>query len=203
MNRIMLQEYIPLGQRVKKFSVEYLDNKGQWQTVEQPEETTTIGYKRLLRFATVESKGIRVRILDSRGPLCINNIGVYDGGKDAQLTWSKAAESIKSLPFTVVKKTADEIIIDLGEAKDITTLQYLPDQSDHRKGLVHTYSISTCDANGNVQKTLKKDEFSNIQNNPILQTVTFASVKTRYLKFKAERMVKAGEKMNYEKLGIN
>ena len=70
-------------------------------------------------------------------------------------------------------------------------------------GRTHTYSISTCDANGNVQKTLKKDEFSNIQNNPILQTVTFPTVKTRYLKFKAERMVKAGEKMNYEKLGIN
>ena len=203
MNRIMLQEYIPLGQRVKKFSVEYLNNKGQWQTVEQPEETTTIGYKRLLRFATVESKGIRVRILDSRGPLCINNIGVYDGGKDAKLTWSKAAEDLKSLPFTIVKKGADEVVIDLGEAKDITTLQYLPDQSEHRKGLVHTYSISTCDANGNVHKTLKKDEFSNIQNNPILQTVTFPTVKTRYLKFKAERMVKAGEKMNYEALGVN
>ena len=50
-----------------------------------------------MRFATVESKGIRVRILDSRGPLCINNIGVYDGGKDAKLTWSKAAEDLKSL----------------------------------------------------------------------------------------------------------
>ena len=70
-------------------------------------------------------------------------------------------------------------------------------------GLIHTYSISTCDANGNVQKTLKKDEFSNIQNNPILQTVTFPTVKTRYLKFKAERMVKAGENMNYEALGVN
>ena len=202
MNRIMLQEYIPLGQRVKKFTVEYLDNKGKWQTVDQPEQTTTIGYKRLLRFTTVVSKGIRVRILDSRGPLCINNIGVYDGGKKAQLTWSEAAESVKSLPYTITKRTANEIVIDLGKVTDITTLQYLPDQSERHQGLVHTYTICTVDAKGNETGTVKTGEFSNILNNPILQTVTFPTVKTRYLKFKANRMVNDGEKIYFDKLGV-
>ena len=61
MNRMMLQEYIPLGQRVKAFVVEYLD-KDTWLPVKLNEETTTIGYKRLLRFETVETKGIRIRI---------------------------------------------------------------------------------------------------------------------------------------------
>lgn len=222
MNRIMLQEYIPLGQRVKKFAVEYLTANGTWQTVEQGEETTTIGYKRLLRFKTVETKGVRVRILDARGPICLNNIGVYYGGKDAQLVWNPTAEAIKSVPFTLIgidskeqAKATDrnpqtvlfcndnKIVIDLGSEQEVSNLLYLPDQSEGRRGLIHTYTIATCDAKGNVLKTLKTGEFSNLQNNPILQTVTFPTVKTRYIMLKAERMVVDGEQMGIAELGIN
>lgn len=222
MNRIMLQEYIPLGQRVKKFTVEYLTANGAWQAVEQGEETTTIGYKRLLRFKTVETKGVRVRILDARGPICLNNIGVYYGGKDAQLVWNPTAEAIKSVPFTLIGIDSNEqakatdrnpqtvlfcndnkIVIDLGSEQEVSNLLYLPDQSEGRRGLIHTYTIATCDAKGNVLKTLKTGEFSNLQNNPILQTVTFPTVKTRYIMLKAERMVVDGEQMGIAELGIN
>ncbi len=75
-NRMMLQEYIPLGQRVKKFSVEYHDGK-RWQEIDCGEETTTIGYKRLLRFDDITTRRLRVRFEDSRGPLCISEIGLY------------------------------------------------------------------------------------------------------------------------------
>ena len=75
-NRLSLQEYIPLGQRVKAFTVEYLDGK-QWRPVEVGEETTTIGYKRLLRFPTITAKALRINITDSRGPLCLNAAGAY------------------------------------------------------------------------------------------------------------------------------
>lgn len=75
-NRLMLGEYIPLGQRVKVFAVEYYDGR-QWQPVNAQEQTTTVGYKRLLRFPTVRSKQLRVRFLDSRGPLCINAAALY------------------------------------------------------------------------------------------------------------------------------
>ena len=222
MNRIMLQEYIPLGQRVKKFAVEYLTANGAWQAVEQGEETTTIGYKRLLRFKTVETKGLRVRILDARGPICLNNIGIYYGGKDAQLVWNPTAEAIKSVPFTLIGIDSNEqakatdrnpqtvlfcndnkIVIDLGSEQEVSNLLYLPDQSEGRRGLIHTYTIATCDAKGNVLKTLKTGEFSNLQNNPILQTVTFPTVKTRYIMLKAERMVVNGEQMGIAELGIN
>ena len=220
MNRIMLQEYIPLGQRVKKFAVEYLDGK-TWRSVEQGEETTTIGYKRLLRFRTVEAKSVRVRIIDSRGPICLNNVGIYYGGKDAQLTWNPTAEAIKSLPFAILgtnkaewEKAADrnpqtvwfckdnEVLIDLGSEQEISALQYLPDQSEGRRGLIHTYTIAACDAKGGNEHVLKSGEFSNLQNNPILQTVTFNATKTRYVKLRAERMVVAGETMGFAELGV-
>jgi alpha-L-fucosidase len=76
-NRFLLQEYIPLGQRVKAFKVEYSNNGSTWTDVNCGESTTTVGYKRLLRFNTVNAKQIRVRFTNARGPLCINQIGAY------------------------------------------------------------------------------------------------------------------------------
>lgn len=221
MNRIMLQEYIPLGQRVKKFAVEWLDKNGTWKAVEQGEETTTIGYKRLLRFLTVETKGLRVRILDSRGPICMNNIGVYYGGEDAQLTWSPATVAMKSVPFslkgfdeaqlakvvdrnpaTVLFADKNELLIDLGRDTKVSTLMYLPDQSENRHGLIHSYTLAACKADGTDEHVLSSGEFSNIQNNPVLQTITFEPATTRYLKLKADRMVNDGEQIGVAELGV-
>ena len=71
---IVLQEYIPLGQRVKEFVLEYKTCCGYWAQVITSEETTTIGYKRIVRFGPKTSSEWRVRILDSRACPCINNI---------------------------------------------------------------------------------------------------------------------------------
>ena len=72
-NRVKLQEYIPLGQRVEKYTVETLDKEGKWQKVAQG---TTIGYKRLLRFETVEAKAIRVGIVGKACPT-LSNVEFY------------------------------------------------------------------------------------------------------------------------------
>jgi alpha-L-fucosidase len=75
-NRLLLQEYILLGQRVKAFTAEALVD-GKWQMIDAGEPTTTIGYKRILRFPSVEATAIRISVTDARGPLCLNNISAY------------------------------------------------------------------------------------------------------------------------------
>ena len=77
-NTLVLQEYIPLGQRVKKFSVNYSDNGQTWYATNISEQTTTIGCKRILRFPTVNARYLRITFLEARGPLCINTVGAYN-----------------------------------------------------------------------------------------------------------------------------
>lgn len=74
-NRIVLQEYIPLGQRVAEFDVEYWDSeKNEWQPLVS---ATTIGYKRILRFPTISSSKVRINIRKSLACPVLNNVEIY------------------------------------------------------------------------------------------------------------------------------
>lgn len=219
MNRMMLQEYIPLGQRVKAFVVEYLD-KDTWLSVKLNEETTTIGYKRLLRFETVETKGIRIRITDARGPLCLSNVGVYDAGNVSD-SFVEKVEDIESVPYLLPDVKAEEaakasdkqaqttcfvegdrLLIDLQEERLVSSLHFLPDQGEPNKGLIANYEIRVGTSKDAVNQLVKSGEFSNIQNNPVMQSVFFTPVKTRYIELKATRMIHAGEPMGFAELGV-
>jgi alpha-L-fucosidase len=72
-NRIVLQEYIPLGQRVAAFEVEVFRN-GAWEKVAQE---TTIGYKRILLIPTVTASAVRVRITEADACPVLNRIALY------------------------------------------------------------------------------------------------------------------------------
>ena len=219
MNRMMLQEYIPLGQRVKSFVVEYLD-KDTWLPVKLNEETTTIGYKRLLRFETVETKGIRIRITDARGPLCLSNVGVYDAGNVSD-SFVEKVEDIESVPYLLPDVKAEEsakasdkqsqttcfvegdrLLIDLQEERMVSSLHFLPDQGEPNKGLIANYEIRVGTSKEAVNQLVKAGEFSNIQNNPVMQSVFFTPVKARYIELKATRMIRAGEPMGFAELGV-
>ncbi len=76
-NRLLLQEYTPLGQRVKAFSLER-EVAGKWELIA---EATTIGYKRILRFDDVKAQRIRIKFLDGKDIPLISKVGIYNAPK--------------------------------------------------------------------------------------------------------------------------
>jgi alpha-L-fucosidase len=73
-NRLLLQEYIKLGQRIKAFTVEAkVDRK--WKTIAKE---TTIGYKRILRFDRVLTSALRINITDSKASIVLSNIQAFN-----------------------------------------------------------------------------------------------------------------------------
>lgn len=193
LNRLMLSEYIPLGQRVRKFAVEYLDGK-QWLPLKVGEATTTIGYKRLLRFPTVTTKRLRIRFEDSRGPLCINGLGAYYAPQ-GKTGFEEQADNLKGFDYTIVKTDGSAMTLDLGKVITLRSLHYKPTTT----GMVSNYEILVGESL-DALKPIAQGEFSNIRNNPIMQDVFFAPVNARYVVLRATRMVNEGEPMKYDQL---
>lgn len=72
-NRIILQEYIKLGQRVQEFTVSALKD-GQWEKLI---DGTTIGYKVIRKFPAVKTSQIKVSVDKSKACPVISNIELY------------------------------------------------------------------------------------------------------------------------------
>lgn len=72
-DRVVLQEYIRLGQRVEGWRVEG-EVEGAWRLLA---EGTTIGYKRIARFAPVTARRLRVTITRSRACPTLATVGVF------------------------------------------------------------------------------------------------------------------------------
>ncbi|TNE58070.1 MAG: glycoside hydrolase family 29 (alpha-L-fucosidase) [Bacteroidetes bacterium] len=70
---IVLQEYLPEGQRIAAFTVEVRE-KGEWQMLFQG---TTIGHKRILTFPEVRARRIRFTVKEARAHPLISEVAVY------------------------------------------------------------------------------------------------------------------------------
>ncbi len=73
LNRVRLQEYIQLGQRIEAFE---LDARlaGTWQTIARG---TTVGPRRIVRTDTVRADALRIRITRSRACPTLSTLEVY------------------------------------------------------------------------------------------------------------------------------
>lgn len=196
LNRLMLQEYIPLGQRVKSFTVEYRSGK-QWLPIRLNEETTTIGYKRLLRFKPITTRQLRIRFIDARGCLCISEIGAYHA-PNAQESFELKEADLKGYAFTQVPGTAEnEVLMDLGQSRTVSSLHYQPAQN----GIATHYEILVGDDPAHL-RTLTTGEFSNIRNNPIRQDVYLTPTPARYIMLRTLRTVDGSKRLLFDKLVV-
>lgn len=73
-NLVMLQEYIPLGQRIKSFSIEAQDKGGNWKEIASE---TTIGYKRIVPVEKTVAKALRINIKDAFACPVVNGFGLF------------------------------------------------------------------------------------------------------------------------------
>ncbi|MBR4773275.1 MAG: alpha-L-fucosidase [Bacteroidales bacterium] len=74
---VMLQEYIPLGQRVTKFCILYADPNYNGGMIIA--EGTTIGYKRIIRFPfPIRTSTLSIYIVHALAPPILNRIALYN-----------------------------------------------------------------------------------------------------------------------------
>lgn len=81
-NRLVLQEFIELGQRVQQFSVE-IKKRGVFEEIASE---TTIGYKRILRLPTISTNSLRISIKKAKGSPTISNIELFNATTEPEVT---------------------------------------------------------------------------------------------------------------------
>ena len=73
-NRILLQEYIPLGQRIAAFHIDALVD-GTWEEIARE---TTVGYKRIVLTPTVTATALRLTIDAALACPTLNRLSLYN-----------------------------------------------------------------------------------------------------------------------------
>ena len=63
-----------MGQRIVEFHFDVLNDEGVWRTVVRG---STVGYRRILKFPTVESQFLRLVIEKSRADPLVSYLGIH------------------------------------------------------------------------------------------------------------------------------
>ena len=200
MNRFLVEEFIPLGQRVKKFSLEALVDD-QWiplkdELAENGDGLTTIGHKRIICFPEIEATKLKFTIEDSKASPLISGISVFYAPEIEVENEGNGKKNSENL--NVFFGGENQIFIGLDEEKEINGIKYLPPQKSS-EGTITNYTIWTSRDWTNWEK-VATGEFSNIINNPIWQTVNFNPVRASVIRLEADKM--EGKRIAYEDLEI-
>ncbi len=195
-NRFLAEEDIALGQRVKRFTIEaYVDSR--WESLkdalaEHGDGLTTIGHRRIICFPTVTATRLRFTIKDAKARPLISKVGIYLAPEltpDIPNSGEKLSSGLHIF-FAGPKK----MMIDYDTEQTVTAFRYLPPQ-DHSGGTITHYSLYASSDRTHWEK-IASGEFSNIENNPIWQTIKFTPVKAKILRFEADRLA-SGDRMGY------
>lgn len=171
-NRVQLQEYIPLGQRVSAFSIEALDEDGIWQPIARE---TTIGYKRIVHVPTTTTTAVRVNIEESEACPVLNGFALFMD--DVYVSYEQS-----NVLTGMVKSATEPLVLDMVEPALIKGFAYSPKQNGEDGVIVTCRLESSLD--GNDWDVLAEEiMFDNIVNNPISQHVQFQpSIYVRFLR---------------------
>lgn len=113
-NRLAIQEFIPLGQRVKAFSVSVLEGKEYREIVRE----TTIGYKRILRLPNTTTKSVKITLLDALASPVISEVKLY---KAPELLADPVIKRSKSGQVTITCQSPDPVIYYTTDGSEPTT----------------------------------------------------------------------------------
>ncbi len=221
-NRILLQEYIPLGQRVVAFNVEYWNqNRQEWSVIT---EASTIGYKRILCFPSIETSKIRINIKESLACPVINTLEIYNAPdfSSEQGNKEKVHEGLSVEKWTVISPVQEDIkqiidgnldtyltipknqavVIDLGEETIIKGFFYIPLKIVGEANILR-YNFYVGQDNKTWRLLKSNALFHNVRNNPIRQDVGFENTtKVRFIKLQTVETVDNNENFQIVELGI-
>ena len=100
------------------------------------------------------------------------------------MEWRKAIDSKDGTVYILPE--GKDLVIDMGEEALFKGFSFLPDKKT-REGLILEYQLSVSKEGKNWEK-ISEGEFSNIENNPIRQTVETGINNGRYIKFSPVRL---------------
>lgn len=177
-NRVQIQEYIPLGQRVAAFSIEALGEDGQWKTIANE---TTIGYKRIVHTPVTVATAVRVNIDETLACPVINGFALF-------MDNIYVSDEKANIPVGEVKPADEALVLDLGESKTVKGFTYAPIYKGEG-GCIVTYDLEISLDGEKWTKIYEDKMFENIINNPTSRDVMFEiPVQTRFLRLTPVRV---------------
>lgn len=204
-NRVMIQEYIPLGQRVARFRLEALDSEGRWQEIARE---TTIGYKRIVLTDRTTTTALRLIIDEAMACPVLNRLALYLDETPLDLPTASAVvpwdvdpvdfrtldpsaaaavdgysdDGAEPLSRGTVLAADQPLAIDLGRSMTLTGFCYEP-LLEGRHGCLIICDVAVSPDGRNWTTELPDCMFDNIVNNPAVRTIRFKKpVQTRYLR---------------------
>lgn len=166
-NRLVLQEYIPLGQRVKSFTVEYWNGQ-QFMLLDKQ---TTIGYKRILTFPNIKTNQIRITMEANASPV-IAEVQAYKAPDIVDTPIANTGTLLSDLNKNNWK-TIENGAVDMGALQDINGFTYTPNLNKDAETYVYRYNFYISTDGTTWNKIISNQAFGNIKNNPVKQQVIF------------------------------